>query len=83
MSKRLQVILSDDELREVRRAARRKRVTVSEWVRRALRAAREAESGLDTGDKLAAVRAATAHSYPSGEIEQILAEIERGYVESR
>lgn len=83
MSKRLQVILSDDELRDVRRAAHRQRVTVSEWVRRALRSAREAERGRDAGDKLAAVHAATAYAYPSGDIEQMLAEIERGYVAGR
>ena len=37
MSKRLQVILDDAELREIQRIARRQRLTVAEWVRQALR----------------------------------------------
>jgi hypothetical protein len=40
MSKRLQVLLDEPEWREVQRAARASRVTVAEWVRQALRAAR-------------------------------------------
>ena len=43
MSKRLQVVLSEAELDEIRDAARRNRVTVSAWVRRTLREARERE----------------------------------------
>ena len=43
MSKRLQVVLSEAELEEIRDAARRNRVTVSAWVRRTLREARERE----------------------------------------
>ena len=43
MSKRLQVVLSEAELDEIRDAAKRNRVTVSAWVRRTLRAARERE----------------------------------------
>ena len=43
MSKRLQVLLDEPELREIRRAARAKRMTVAEWVRGALREARRQE----------------------------------------
>ncbi|MXX69488.1 MAG: hypothetical protein F4Y74_11070 [Gemmatimonadales bacterium] len=43
MSKRLQVVMPEAELDEIRDAARRNRVTVSAWVRRALRDARERE----------------------------------------
>ena len=79
MTKRLQVLLEDDELRAIQRLARRNRMTTAEWVRRSLRAAREAESGAGVGQKLAAIRAAAAHSFPSGEIDSMLEEIERGY----
>ena len=41
MSKRLQVVMSDADLEEVRDAARRNGVTVSAWVRGTLRAAAE------------------------------------------
>jgi hypothetical protein len=84
MIKRLQVLLDDAELREIQRAARARRMTVAEWVRQVLRVARRQESGGDTGTKIAVVRAAARHAFPSGDIQQVLGEIERGYVaESR
>jgi len=79
MSKRLQVLLDDAELREIQRTARAQRMTVAEWVRQTLRAARRREPAGDTGKKIAVVRAAAGHAFPSGDIEQVLAEIERGY----
>lgn len=79
MSKRLQVLLDDAELRDIQRIARRQRVTVAEWVRRTLRAARRREPGGDVAKKLEAVRAAVRHSFPTAEIDEMLADIERGY----
>ena len=79
MSTRLQVLLSEAELRAIRRAARRRQLTVSEWVRRTLRAARESEDGPDTSAKLDAIRLATGHGFPTADPEQMLAEIDQGY----
>ena len=79
MTKRLQVLFDDDELREIQHLARRRRLTTAEWVRRSLRAAREAESGADIGQKLAAVRAAAAYTFPTADIDAMLEEIQRGY----
>ena len=79
MSKRLQVLLDDAELRDIQRIARRQRVTVAEWVRQTLRAARRREPGGDVAKKLEAVRAAVRHSFPTAEIDEMLADIERGY----
>jgi transposase-like protein len=79
MSKRLQVLLAEQELAEIRRVARRHQMTTAAWVRQALRAARRAEPGADAKKKLAVVRAAVRHDFPSGDIEQMLAEIEIGY----
>jgi hypothetical protein len=79
MTKRLQVLFEDDELRELQRIARGHRMTTAEWVRRSLRAAREAEAGPDVGQKLAAVRAAVAFAFPTADIETLLAETGRGY----
>ena len=42
MSKRLQVVMSEIELKSYERAARSKDLPLSEWVRQALRAARSA-----------------------------------------
>jgi hypothetical protein len=79
MAKRLQVILDDPEYRDMQRVARANHMTLAEWVRRALAAARRREPSVDTGGKLDAVRAATRHAFPSGDIDEMLAEIERGY----
>ena len=80
MSIRLQVVLSAAELREIQKAARRDRLTVSEWVRRTLREARRRQPGRDAGRKLQAIRAAASHAFPAADIDQMLAEIERGYL---
>lgn len=80
MTKRLQVLFEDAELREIQRAARRRRMTVAEWVRQTLRQARHAEGARDARTKLQAVRAATRHAFPTGDIDQLLGEIERGYL---
>jgi hypothetical protein len=80
MSKRLQVLLEERELKEIQRIARGQRVTVAEWVRRALRNARLQEPLGDAGRKLEAVRAGALHDYPTGEIDAMLDEIERGYI---
>lgn len=79
MSKRLQVILDDAELREIQRIARRQRLTVAEWVRQALRVARRQEPGGGATRKLEAVRVAVRHSFPTAGVEEMLADIERGY----
>ena len=80
MSKRLQVILSDSEMREIQRAARMRSVTVAEWVRQALRAARRREPVGETGKKIQVIRAAIRHSFPTADLDQMLQEIEGGYV---
>jgi hypothetical protein len=82
MSKRLQVLLDEAELREIQRLARRKRVTVADWVREALRAARRSEGARAPGRKLEAIRQAVRHRYPAGDVDQMLREIERGYLDS-
>jgi glucose-6-phosphate-specific signal transduction histidine kinase len=79
MTKRLQVLFEDGELREIQQLARRHRMTTAEWVRRSLRAAREAEAGADVGQKLAAIRTAAGSRFPTADIDVMLDEIERGY----
>ena len=76
MSKRLQVILDDDDLRDIQRIAATKQMTVAEWVRQALRAARRGESAGDPARKLAAVQKAVRHSFPAADIDQMVKEIE-------
>jgi hypothetical protein len=82
MSKRLQVIVDDAEYRDLQKAARRRGLTVSQWVREAIRSMRREEPSADTTRKVAAVREAVRHSYPAPDIDQMLTEIERGYSSS-
>ena len=42
-------------------------------------AAREAEGGADVGQKLAVIRRAVGHEFPTADIEAMLEETERGY----
>lgn len=79
MSKRLQVLLGDDEFEELKSIAREQGLTLSEWARQALRRARAERSQGDRARKLAAVRVAVRHSFPAGDVEAMLEEIERGY----
>jgi hypothetical protein len=79
MSKRLQVLVEEDELRDIQRAARRERLTVAEWVRQALREVRRLRSQTSLERKRAAIRTAYEHEAPTADIDQMLAEIERGY----
>jgi hypothetical protein len=83
MTKRLQVIIQDPEYREIQRIARAKHMSIAEWVRQALAAARQREPRIDAGKKLDAIRNAARHEFPSGDIEDILAEIEHGYLDER
>lgn len=79
MSTRLQVLLPDPEMDEIRQLAQQEHLTVGEWVRRALRDARAQRSTGKPQSKLKAVRDAVAHNFPTADIDQMLSEIERGY----
>jgi len=62
--------------------ARARRVCLAEWVRQALDVARRREPVGDVSKKLEAIRAAAKHEFPTGDIEDMLAEIEQGYLGS-
>ena len=79
MTKRLQVLFDEAELRELRRIARTRRVTVAAWVRQVVRDARRREPLGEAAAKTAAVRAAVRHAFPTADPDQMEAEIARGY----
>lgn len=79
MPKRLQVIIADPEYREIQRAARSRHMSLAQWVRQALELARREEPIGSVSKKLEAVRRAVQHEGPTGDIEQMLSEIEAGY----
>jgi hypothetical protein len=80
MSKRLQVVVGDDELERFARTADAAGLSMSEWARQALRVAERNASSGDVEAKLAAIRKAV--SYETGgrevDIETMLAETEAG-----
>ena len=80
MTKRLQVLLRDPEYREIQRIARSRRMSVAEWVRQALHSAKSEEPMGDVGKKLEALRAAAKFAFPTADMDQMLAEIEQGYL---
>jgi hypothetical protein len=73
------VILQDPEYREIKKMARSRRMSLAEWVRQALDLARRREPLGTAGKKLEVIRAAAQHDYPTGDIDSMLAEIEKGY----
>ena len=80
MTKRLQVLLDDEEYAEIAKLARHQRLTTAAWVRDALRSARTSAKYPLPESKLRAVREAAAHAFPTGPIESLLEETERGYL---
>jgi len=54
-------------------------LALGEWVRRVLREARSQRPVQETEAKLKAVRKAAQYAFPTADIKQMLAEIERGY----
>jgi hypothetical protein len=80
MSKRLQVVIGDDELERYRRTARAAGQTVSEWARQALRAAERETSSGDVEAKLALIRRAASYETSGCEvdIDAMLTETEAG-----
>ena len=81
MSKRLQVILPDPEYRDIQRAARSRNMSLAEWVRQALSLVRRSEPSGSPGKKLEAIRAAARFQFPTADIDRMLGDIERGYME--
>jgi hypothetical protein len=78
MSKRLQVVIPDDEYRAIEGAARRRGGTVSQLVRESLRRTVADEAGVDPERRVAAILRFARFSGPTGDIDAILADIERG-----
>lgn len=82
MSKRLQVLFDEAELPQIR-SIKRHGMSVSEWVRQVVRTAQRHEAGGNPAHKLDVIRAASRHAFPIADIDTLLAEIERGYLDQR
>jgi hypothetical protein len=78
MSKRLQVVFEEEDYEALQSAAVAAGQTVSEWVRAAVRKVRRDQSSRPAEEKLAAIRSAAEHAYPTADIDRMLEEIETG-----
>ena len=82
MTKRLHVLLDDEEYREIQGIASRQGLTVAEWVRQALRRARCDASG-SVDSKLRVIDEASRHTFPTADIEVMLREMALGHTPAR
>ncbi|MSP62682.1 MAG: antitoxin [Myxococcales bacterium] len=75
------MVMDEAEFRLFARVAKRQGIALSEWVRQTLRSAQRDQSAGAADRKLAAIGAAARHRFPAPDIDEMLAEIERGYGE--
>lgn len=81
MSKRLQVVMRDEDMERYARTADDAGVTLSEWVRQALRVAERERASGDVEAKLALIRRAAGYNFPAEpDIDTLLAEMEAARV---
>ncbi len=79
MSIRLQVILDDEEMQELKGRAEQDQVTVSAWVRRAIKHEMRERPGKRASEKLDIIRSSASYEFPTGDYEEMAAEVESGY----
>ncbi len=80
MSKRLQVLIEPREYKTFQMLAKEAGLSLGEWVRQALRRLTLTHSQKSVQQKLDHIRKYSRYNFPTGDIEQILAEIEKGYL---
>jgi hypothetical protein len=78
VSKRLQIVMPEAEIEALRKSARKEGLTLSEWARKALKKARQAQKGPTPEGKLKALVRALECDHPTADIDDILTSIERG-----
>lgn len=78
MSKRLQVLMEPQEYASFQKLAKDAGLSLGEWTREALRSFASQISPKRPEKKLKDLRKYAKYHYPIGEIDQVLAEIEKG-----
>ncbi|MBI5705968.1 MAG: hypothetical protein HZC36_03140 [Armatimonadetes bacterium] len=79
MSKRLQVLISDEEMALIKRRAEGEHLPVGQWVRKSLRQVAEQRSSKTYEERMAALEEASKVNAPTCDIDQMLRESEKGY----
>ena len=80
MSKRLQVLIPEEEYKKLKQHAKLERLTLGAWVRSALRRITESESARSPEEKLKAVKHALKIGAPTDNIDDMKKQIESGYL---
>ena len=76
----MQILLDDDELREVKKLAMQEKLTVSAWVRRAIQHEKKERPGTAAREKLLIIQNSSKYDFPTGEYKDIAADIDSGYL---
>ncbi|MDA3940804.1 MAG: hypothetical protein PF693_16090 [Spirochaetia bacterium] len=79
MSIRLQVLLDEEELGELKILAEQEKITVSAWVRRAIQHEKKERPAKSARKKLEIIQSFATYDFPSGDYKDIAVEIETGY----
>ncbi|MCY4583437.1 MAG: hypothetical protein OXE50_11680 [Chloroflexi bacterium] len=77
MTKRVHVVLEDDEYQAIKAAAEARRITVAEWVLQAVRR-HKVNPPKTVEEKLRAIKWASQLNHPTADIDVMLQEIEVG-----
>ncbi len=80
MSVRLQVLLDEEELQEVRILAKEEKITVSSWVRRAIQHEKKERPGVALRKKLEIIQKLSKYNFPVHDYKDMAAEIDSGYL---
>lgn len=80
MSIRLQILMDEEELEDIRELSRVEGLTVSAWVRRAIRHERLDRPGKSVRNKQKILQQALEYSFPTADYEEMAAEIEEDYL---
>ena len=78
VSRRLQIVMADEEYQALARAARRRGQAISQVVRDSVRRTVAEEPAMDPDRRIAAVLRFARFAGPTGDVQQLLAEIDRG-----
>ena len=78
MSKRLQILLPDDEFKKLKKFCKVKRKSVAEIVRESIRNCMSTDTPEDPSAKISRLLRFAKFEGPTGDIEQILREIDEG-----
>jgi len=81
MSIRLQILLAEEELQEIKRLAAQEHMTVSAWVRRAIQHEQRERPRSVVQGKQEVIRKAAEFQFPTADYADIAADIESDYLE--